>query len=253
MTFYDDVAQDGTMTVAATGGTTSEAVIFGDFTGGGFNGGGNVFFYGDLRPGNSPGKVTYGGNVFLGSATTTEIELGGLNAGNEFDQLIVTGDIALDGALDVSTFGGHSVGLFEEYMIVEVSGSLSGQFSGLGEGALVGNFGEDLFISYAGGDGNDVVLFSDAPVVPGDANGDGHVDGLDYLIWASHYGDNPAEDPPGFPDNGDLDDNGVVDGLDYLLWAANFGQGPLDAQPVPEPSGLALLLIGCTLMIRGRR
>jgi hypothetical protein len=34
-------------------------------------------------------------------------------------------------------------------------------------------------------------------LTPGDGNGDGHVDGVDYLIWAGNYGDNPADDPPG--------------------------------------------------------
>ena len=251
VTFFDDVAQNGTMTVAATGGTTSGAVIFGDFTGGGFGGGGNVFFYGDLRPGSSPGQVTYGGNAFLGAATTTEIELGGLDAGSDFDQLIVTGDITLDGVLDVSIFGGHSVELFEEYMIVDVAGSLSGEFAGLSEGALVGNFGEDLFISYVDGDGNDVVLFSGAPIVPGDANGDGHVDGLDYLEWAANYATHPG--PDGDQSDGDFNDDGWIDGLDYLLWAANYGQGPLDAVAVPEPGGWVLLLTGGVWIIRRRQ
>ena len=38
-----------------------------------------------------------------------------------------------------------------------------GAFSGLPQGALVGNFGgTDLFIDYASGDGNDVVLYTAA-------------------------------------------------------------------------------------------
>ncbi|MEZ6073497.1 MAG: hypothetical protein R3C10_25280 [Pirellulales bacterium] len=35
-----------------------------------------------------------------------------------------------------------------------------------------------------------------AALYEGDGNGDGVVDGLDYLLWASFYGDNPAQDPP---------------------------------------------------------
>jgi hypothetical protein len=31
----------------------------------------------------------------------------------------------------------------------------------------------------------------------GDGNLDNVVDGLDYLVWAAHYGDDPTLDPPG--------------------------------------------------------
>jgi hypothetical protein len=80
------------------------------------------------------------------------------------------------------------------------------------------------------------------PLHPGDANGDGQIDGHDYLVWAENFGDNPADDPPGSPFNGDFNDDGVVGGLDYLTWAANFGMGPNDVVAVPEPSSLGLLL-----------
>jgi hypothetical protein len=88
---------------------------------------------------------------------------------------------------------------------------------------------------------------------PGDANGDGKVDGLDYLVWAGSFGDDPAADPPGSPANGDFDDNGVVDGLDYLVWAGNFGNGPNDAAAVPEPTTLALAGVGGMLLVLRRR
>lgn len=87
----------------------------------------------------------------------------------------------------------------------------------------------------------------------GDGNGDGKVDGLDYLIWAGAFGDNPALDPPGSPENGDYNDDDVVDGLDYLLWATQFGQGPNDAVAVPEPATWALFLLGLSLISIARR
>jgi hypothetical protein len=78
---------------------------------------------------------------------------------------------------------------------------------------------------------------------PGDANGDGWVDGLDYLIWAGNFGDDPADDPPGSPGNGDFDDDGNVDGLDYLLWAGNFGQHNATAAPEPNTVGLVAIAV----------
>jgi len=55
--------------------------------------------------------------------------------------------------------------------------------------------------------------------VIGDADGDGKVDGKDYLIWLSHY-NQPTTN--GVKD-GDFDINGNVNGLDYLIWLSNYG------------------------------
>ena len=50
---------------------------------------------------------------------------------------------------------------------LRVGGTLTGQYDDLGEGDLVGNFGgQDLFITYGGGDGNDVALFTNAVPEP---------------------------------------------------------------------------------------
>jgi hypothetical protein len=52
--FYDDVVQNGTLQVLKAGSTNSIATFAGSFTGsGGSSGGGDIFFLGDLRPGNS--------------------------------------------------------------------------------------------------------------------------------------------------------------------------------------------------------
>lgn len=163
-TFFDDMIQNGTLQVASVGNTTSTAVFLGAFTGGGgFVGGGDVFALGDLRPGNSPASVLYDGNLFLGSSTSTWIELGGLDPGS-FDQMIVTGDLNLAGDLFVSLLGTHSLGFGEQYQIADIGGSLVGQFNGLSEGALVGVFGgRELFITYGAGDGNGIALFTAIP------------------------------------------------------------------------------------------
>jgi hypothetical protein len=79
------------------------------------------------------------------------------------------------------------------------------------------------------------------------------VDGLDYLLWAANFGDNPADDPPGSPFNGDFNCDLVVDGLDYLIWAFYFGTGPNDAVAVPEPGACALLIMGIVTLPSLRR
>lgn len=166
VTFYDDVIQNGTMVIADVGGLTSNAVVFGSFSGsGGFTGGGNLFAFGDLRPGNSPGSVLFDGSLFLGSGTQTLIELGGIAVG-QFDQLRVTGDLGLAGNLSVSLIGGHQLSAGQTYLIGDILGQRTGQFTGLGEGAWLGNFaGQDLFLTYQAGDGNDLGFFTAVPEV----------------------------------------------------------------------------------------
>jgi hypothetical protein len=163
-TFFKDVIQNGTLQVASIGSIDSTAVFLGEFSGsGGFIGGGNVFALGDLRPGNSPASVLMDGNLFMGSTSVSTFELGGLLNG-EFDQILVTGDLSIEGALVVDLIDGHSLSFGDEYLIAKVDGTLSGQFDGLSDGALVGNFGgHDLFIGYSRGDGNDIGLFTAVP------------------------------------------------------------------------------------------
>ncbi len=52
---------------------------------------------------------------------------------------------------------------------------------------------------------------------PGDANQDGKVDGLDYVIWLLNYNKQVASGT-----KGDYDGNGFVDGLDYVIWLSNY-------------------------------
>jgi hypothetical protein len=54
---------------------------------------------------------------------------------------------------------------------------------------------------------------------PGDANGDGLVDGRDYIIWVNHYGTAST----GYS-NGDFNNDSIVDGRDYIIWVNNYGK-----------------------------
>jgi endo-1,4-beta-xylanase len=56
--------------------------------------------------------------------------------------------------------------------------------------------------------------------VPGDANGDRKVDGVDYSIWLSRYGT-----PSSGVSNGDFNSDGKVDGIDFVVWLNHYGYG----------------------------
>jgi hypothetical protein len=55
---------------------------------------------------------------------------------------------------------------------------------------------------------------------PGDANGDGKVDGIDYIVWLTHY--NSTLIQTGGSPIGDFNNNGKVDGVDYITWLTNY-------------------------------
>ena len=57
-----------------------------------------------------------------------------------------------------------------------------------------------------------------ATSVPGDGNGDGLVDGVDYMIWFTHYRQSVLGSS-----NGDYNSSGYVDGVDYMIWFTNYG------------------------------
>lgn len=54
---------------------------------------------------------------------------------------------------------------------------------------------------------------------PGDANKDGKVDDLDYLIWATNYG---VSGTGATWAKGNFNADTVIDDLDYLIWAKNY-------------------------------
>src|SRR3989344_639435 len=89
-----------------------------------------------------------------------------------------------------------------------------------------------------------ILIFSVIPVfgssnLPGDANSDGHVDGIDYVIWLNNYNKHISG-----INKGDFDNNGFVDGLDYVIWLNNYGKA---AQLSPTPTVTSIPSAGSCL------
>jgi hypothetical protein len=84
--------------------------------------------------------------------------------------------------------------------------------------------------------------------VPADYNGNGKVDGADYVVWRN-----------GGPLLNEVDTPGTVNAADYTEWRSRFGNPPgsgagLGSGAVPEPAALVLVLIGmATCGVRVRR
>jgi hypothetical protein len=111
-----------------------------------------------------PGNTTNYSPSYAGTVAATSLSLAGTYdcdfVGNKSDQIIVEGPVSLSGPLNVVVrTGGQTLPFFT---IIDNRGSapVSGNFSGLPEGATL-QVGSAIFtITYRGGDGNDVVLLS---------------------------------------------------------------------------------------------
>jgi hypothetical protein len=87
-------------------------------------------------------------------------------------------------------------------------------------------------------------------IQPGDFDGDGDVDGADFISWQTNYpkyaGASPAD--------GDADGDGDVDGGDFAIWQNNYPLTPgSGTPPVPEPQAALLALAGVIAMSQIRR
>ena len=89
---------------------------------------------------------------------------------------------------------------------------------------------------HPGGDNGSPGTFDATTISAGDFNGDGNVDGEDFLLWQQGGSPNPLS-------AGDLAD-----------WQTNYGAAAVAAvSAVPEPSSLLLLVLGLTSLAARRR
>ena len=94
----------------------------------------------------------------------------------------------------------------------------------------------------------EVNVFTCDPNTLGDADGNGEVAFLDFLILADNFGQKTNDHRLG-----DFDCNGEVTFLDFLILALNFGTS-VEAQPVPEPSGLTICgVFGLSVLMLRKR
>lgn len=82
--------------------------------------------------------------------------------------------------------------------------------------------------------------------IPGDFNGDGHVDSDDLLQWQDDYGIN---------DDSDADGDGDSDGRDFLIWQRNHNSPSspfIETLAVPEPTSgiLVFCVASCGMFVR---
>ena len=200
------------------------------------------------------------------------MDLGGTTAITQHDQLNVWGNASLAGLLDLTTIDGYVdpavPGTIDEFVLV-IAGNILGTFDEITyDGTpLVPAFGvgaDGDFEHHVGGGLFRLVDYSSTDVkllnyqaLPGDANGDGAVDGSDFSIWnANKFRMSTAWT------TGDFNGDGITDGSDFSIWNTNKfvrvlpdnlanASGQFDV--IPEPAQKLLLLAGLLAAIPFRR
>ncbi len=180
----------GTLLINGSTSATSAVIVADAGTLGGTgtaNGSVTVESGGTIAPGTSPGVLT-NASIDFASDSTFSLEIGGTTPGTgagKHDQLVITsstaGAVMIDSGavLSMTAFDNGSSTTFvpsagDTFVIIDNSGTSSvvGNFFGLVQGGHISNFigsGLRAYISYTGGDGNDVVItVNSAPVVNAD-------------------------------------------------------------------------------------
>jgi RHS repeat-associated protein len=154
-------------TYSSSGGTTVDGTLVASPTvtlagGGTLNGAGrisaSVVNGGIVTPGDAPGTLTISGAYTQTSSGALDVEIGGITAGSQYDQLRVAGLATLAGTLNVSFINGFGTTAGQTFTIMTF-GSSSGAFSAMnGLGSLSAMPGATAFVLTAGDSAPDLAF-----------------------------------------------------------------------------------------------
>ena len=144
----------------------------------------------------------------------------------------------------------YTIALDIDALVVEIAGGTNDpEFDLTGDGSVNE---DDLAAWLVEGGANNPNETGGNPFLPGDANLDGTVDGVDFLVWNSNkFTSNAAWC------SADFTADGTVDGADFLVWNSNKFISSDAVNAVPEPGSwltfLVLSLCGCWRPLRKRQ
>lgn len=124
---------------------------------------------GFISPGHNSTGILTTGNLALNGSAALDVQIGSATPGSGHDQLNVHGTVTLGGAtLFAAITSGYVAAAGEKIVLINNDGTdgVVGTFNARAEGETITIASQDFIISYAGGDGNDVVLTAEGPPVP---------------------------------------------------------------------------------------
>jgi T5SS/PEP-CTERM-associated repeat protein len=194
---------------------------------------------GYISPGLSPGILTLDGDYEQTATGVLEMEIGGLDAGTEYDQFVVHGNAIFGGDLLLRFIDGFAPHQGDQFDFLNVSGSKTGAFADVTIENLEPGFQYDLSTDgnlFSLTARNDGVFVPEPDVVDADFDVDGDVDGDDLNQWQGDFNENAFSD---------ADDDGDSDGDDFLAWQRQVGAPASDVSngQVPEPATLTLMVL----------
>jgi hypothetical protein len=143
--------------------------------------------------------------------------------GTDFDQLVATGTVKLDGILSITLANPLNLVIGDSFQIITAAKGLSGSFNQIV--APSPGAGRSWSVQYTA----NAALLKVVEAPP-------------YLtIWRQSFGVNA---------DGDLDGDGDTDGADFLLWQRT---SPGGAHAVPEPAAVCMALLSLAFVPAVRR
>lgn len=202
---------------------------------------------GDFHPAGSDAV----GRVLLGeyqqsAAGKLKIELAGISL-NQFDRLNIDGGALLGGTLSIDVDGGFVPTLGQTFNFLTATDGVSGRFNLVEVADMPAGlaFQVDYLPTIV------QLKVIAAPLLSADFDHDGDVDGDDLARWRDAYGLNA---------NADADGDNDSDGNDFLIWQRQLARVPAvvtvprtPTGAVPEPTGLAVALMGGAALLQMSR
>jgi len=236
---------EGTLEVTGATGTGAVTVASGATLSGDGLIAGVLQVNGILAPGTSSavGALDVAAVTF-GAGSQLQLELHDLLA---FDSLVATGTIGIaSGAALSVTFSASSPyvpAAGDRFVIATATGGIAGAFDAI-ELPSVAGLAWNLIAAPTS------LTLELAAAATADFNGDGLVDGADFLAWQRGAGTIEPELA-----GGDANGDGFVDGADLAVWSEQFGVSAAGAAVagVPEPSCLRLGGLAAIVAMKRRR
>ncbi|MCC6682486.1 MAG: hypothetical protein IT445_16420 [Phycisphaeraceae bacterium] len=200
---------------------------------------GSVWSYGQVAPGQSPGTLHIQGTFAQFASASMQIEL----AAAAHDQLTVTGNVLLDGSLELVPEPGFNPDYGDNFDIITSAGIFNA-FAAI-EGVIV-NSNLALAVTYS------ATTVTVTAALPGDANLDGTINLSDLQI----LGDNWQSSSANWID-ADFNGDRLVNLADLQIigdhWNASAGDfDQLAAAYIPEPAAVLLLTALATGLLARR-